>query len=353
LLRGAFGVSLAGRCMAWPGARTGGATYVSKGSKGFSGLLQAAEALRQSLCDRENGLGAFIPWVGGAPRGGRKDSSRGVWGGVATQRISGSPGLRALEPVRQIFPGKGPTRPWGFWRVDGRTGQEVVGGKGVAESPSLATGGQTVGEPGGCRVRAGREELRGVFGASLFGRSAARPGARTGGANHRSKGGKELGRRVGLVGTNGVSWHRGCAPLHTNQSTRPGLPTDRWTPRSRPCRTDFESIDQGHLFARSETLVWESCGVRRQEFGNEGGREGTREGPPKTPRTRERKRPGCQNGRPLWSLPGDHRRHLHFDNHGRVWHHNYLIQRPFGDALPAPVLGTITLPSSSNCVREP
>jgi hypothetical protein len=44
-------------------------------------------------------------------RGGRKDSSRGVWGGVATQRIPGRAALRGAESLRQNVAGKGPSWP--------------------------------------------------------------------------------------------------------------------------------------------------------------------------------------------------------------------------------------------------
>jgi hypothetical protein len=87
------------------------------------GTLQGTDP---GSCGKAQGT-AFSVWVGWAPRRGRTDSSRGVPGGVATQRIPGSPALRAAEALRQKFPGKGPSRPWGFWRVDGKTGQQIAG----------------------------------------------------------------------------------------------------------------------------------------------------------------------------------------------------------------------------------
>jgi hypothetical protein len=61
--------------------------------------------------------------------------------------------LRASGALRQNLPQKGPSRPWGFWRVDAKTGQQVAVGKGVAESESLAKGvkmvrGLRIGQPG-------------------------------------------------------------------------------------------------------------------------------------------------------------------------------------------------------------
>jgi hypothetical protein len=66
-----------------------------------------------------------------------------------------------------------------------------------------------------CRERPCRGLLRGALGVSLAGRCMARLRARTAGATYISKGGKGLGRGMAKGGTSGVSWHRGCAPLHT------------------------------------------------------------------------------------------------------------------------------------------
>jgi hypothetical protein len=59
-------------------------------------------------CGKARGT-AFSVWVGCAPVRDRKDSSRGVWQGVATQRIFGSAALRVATSLRQNLPGKGPT----------------------------------------------------------------------------------------------------------------------------------------------------------------------------------------------------------------------------------------------------
>jgi transposase len=54
-----------------------------------------------------------------------------------------------------------------------------------------------------------------AVGVWLAGRCAAGAGARTARATYISKGGKGLGRGAAIGGTGGVSWHGGCAPLHT------------------------------------------------------------------------------------------------------------------------------------------
>ena len=77
-----------------------------------------------------------------------------------------------------------------------------------------------------------RGVLRGAVGVSLPRRCMARLGVRTARATYISKGRKALGCRVAKGGPAGVSWHRGCAPLHTIFSTPPALPADRLTPGS-------------------------------------------------------------------------------------------------------------------------
>src|SRR5262249_49521935 len=47
-----------------------------------------------------------------------------------------------LSHSAKTAPGKAPPSPWGFWRVDGKTGRQVAGGKGVAESESPAKEGK-------------------------------------------------------------------------------------------------------------------------------------------------------------------------------------------------------------------
>jgi hypothetical protein len=164
---------------------------------------------RGSRADRKgvekNGLGVFILLVGCPPIGGRKDSSRGVWGLsrvgflqaqpykwrrtkrlVTAQRrkfsaqarpdssrsspstyhylprknlplkgVWGGSRRNAFLVVRlfgrlshsaKTCPEKAAPSPWGFWRVDGEIGRQVAGGKGVADSGSLAKGGKTVGD---------------------------------------------------------------------------------------------------------------------------------------------------------------------------------------------------------------
>ena len=64
------------------------------------GTLQGTDP---GKCGKARGT-AFSVWVGGAPRRSRKDSSRGVWGGVATQRILGCAALRVAGSLRQNLP---------------------------------------------------------------------------------------------------------------------------------------------------------------------------------------------------------------------------------------------------------
>ena len=71
---------------------------------------------------------------------------KGVWGGSRRNAFLVVRLFGRLSHSAKTCPEKAAPSPWGFWRVDGEIGRQVAGGKGVADSGSLAKGGKTVGD---------------------------------------------------------------------------------------------------------------------------------------------------------------------------------------------------------------